>query len=335
MQINFSRRAVLLSACTTLALGCATSEPGEDAPESEITSGNDCFWASSIYDFKAISNDSLIVWSPSRQCPYRVDLTRRCDGLRFADDLGFDDRDGRICPFGGDAVVVPGLTGDRCTIRSIKRLNRDELARLVEAGVLSEKRARLDAGVCGDTPDDGDDVEDAGDADDGGDRGHDFAASEPMTWGAADNVVQVGPLYVSRQPDVATLEAARDAGVTTVINLRGPDEMDWDEAAAVRALGLQYYNVPITGGGPSFDAAAIDEIGKAVAARRGGKVLMHCRSGNRAAAWLAVHLANDHDLPVDEAISIARDAGLTYEPLESRVRSYVGEASTESPPATH
>jgi hypothetical protein len=118
--------------CACFALGaCAT----EVAPESRIPSGgDDCFWANSIYDWRALNDQTLIVWSPSRRCPYRVDLARRCDGLRFAEDLGFQDRDGRICPYGGDAVIVPGPTADRCSIASVRRLSAEELEQLVPSG---------------------------------------------------------------------------------------------------------------------------------------------------------------------------------------------------------
>lgn len=120
--------------CTGAGLmlaACAT----EIAPEARIPSGgDDCFWANSIFDWRALNDQTLIVWSPSRRCPYRVDLAFRCNGLRFTEDIGFQDRDGRICPYGGDAIIVPGPTGDRCSIASIRRLSAVELEQLLPPG---------------------------------------------------------------------------------------------------------------------------------------------------------------------------------------------------------
>ncbi|MGI9265243.1 MAG: hypothetical protein ACR2QU_09945, partial [Gammaproteobacteria bacterium] len=50
----------------------------------------------------------------------------------------------------------------------------------------------------------------------------------PETWGASDNVTHVGNLYFSEQVDSDALHMARLQGIETVVNLRGPSELDWD-----------------------------------------------------------------------------------------------------------
>lgn len=130
---TLGRFAVQLGSTAVLTLilgGCAAT--GDDLDGASIPSGgNDCFWARSIHDWRALNDKSLIVWSPSRHCPYRVDVVGHCSGLRFANDIGFQDRDGRICAFGGDAIVIPGPAGGRCTIASVKRIDPEELDRLL------------------------------------------------------------------------------------------------------------------------------------------------------------------------------------------------------------
>lgn len=153
------------------------------------------------------------------------------------------------------------------------------------------------------------------------------------TWGAAKNVVGLKHLFFSEQPDVATLIEAREQGVDVIINLREPGETNWDEARAVADAGLAYYNVPIAASGTTFDAVAMREISTLVQKHSDRKILLHCSSGNRAGAWLAIHLVHDHGMDEDSSITIAEKAGLTKPVMEARVREYLNDEAN-SPPQT-
>jgi protein tyrosine phosphatase (PTP) superfamily phosphohydrolase (DUF442 family) len=162
----------------------------------------------------------------------------------------------------------------------------------------------------------------------------DFA--EPQVWGAASNVVGVKHLYLSAQPDQATLKMAIKHGVGVVINLREPNEQDWDEDSAAASLGLTYYNLPISRSGPGFDTDILAQISKLVGKHRDTKILMHCSSGNRAGAWFAVHLVRDHGMPVEQSIEMSRRVGLTNSGMKSRVREFlVPEAVSENDESTN
>lgn len=130
----------LLTAAALLA-GCSQGEVRDTASGDML----ECFWAESIYDWRAIDDQHLIVWSPSKHCPYLVSFSVRCHGLRFTDDIGFKDRDGRICPYGGDAVIVPGHGGSRCTIATISRMTPDEVDIALKREV---KRGEEPPGTC-------------------------------------------------------------------------------------------------------------------------------------------------------------------------------------------
>jgi hypothetical protein len=41
--------------------------------------------------------------------------------------IGVYDRDGRICPYGGDAIVIDGVIPERILIRSVRRLTPEQL----------------------------------------------------------------------------------------------------------------------------------------------------------------------------------------------------------------
>jgi protein tyrosine phosphatase (PTP) superfamily phosphohydrolase (DUF442 family) len=148
---------------------------------------------------------------------------------------------------------------------------------------------------------------------------------EPQAWGSAPRVVPVSRLFIAGQPDDAALDEAQRQGVAAIINLRGPTEMDWDEASAAVARNMAYHQVPLSGADPEFDPAVIARISSLVERYSDRRVLVHCASGNRAAAWLAIHLVQDHAMTTNAALEVARPAGLTYAPLEGKVRRFLGD----------
>lgn len=123
-------------------------------------------------------------------------------------------------------------------------------------------------------------------------------------------------LYSSGQPAPSQWPAIRARGVSTVINLRPAGEMgDRDEAAEVAAAGMAYRQLDVAGPEDITHASAaqvqawIDEAP--------GPVLVHCASGNRAGALLALIGARNGMAPED-AIQLGRRAGMTS--MEAPVR---------------
>lgn len=147
----------------------------------------------------------------------------------------------------------------------------------------------------------------------------------PFTWSNLDGVTRIHHHWFAGQPDAAALAAAREAGVEIVVNLRPPDEFDWDERAAAEELGLGYYNVPIPREGP-FPPEAIEKLDALVAEHHGAEMLLHCSSGNRAAGWFATHLVRTHGMPLDDALAVGRKAGITSPGIEDKVRAFTAGA---------
>ena len=147
--------------------------------------------------------------------------------------------------------------------------------------------------------------------------------SGPFTWGAA-SATHVRHLWFAGQPDDSAIEAARDEGVAIVIDLREPHEHDWNEREAVESLGMQYYNVPIRGNEP-FSTAKFSEISALVKENQDEEILIHCSSGNRAAAWFTAHLVEDHDMSFGDALAVGRKVGITKDAIEQRVSDYLGQ----------
>jgi hypothetical protein len=117
--------ALLLSACASTSGPSTVARPA----------GNDCMFASTLRDWRPLDNENLILFANGRR-PYHVELFMPAFSLTYEVMIGVYDRDGRICPYGGDAIVIDGVLPERIPIRSIRRLTDTELDALyVEFGV--------------------------------------------------------------------------------------------------------------------------------------------------------------------------------------------------------
>jgi len=133
---------------------------------------------------------------------------------------------------------------------------------------------------------------------------------------ASGAVVPVDGVTSAGQPDAAALQVFADSGYVAVIDMRGPDEdRGMDEPKLVENLGLEYVAFPIASRDDiNFDAARkLDELLEAY----DGPVLLHCASGNRVGAVLALR-ERLHGADDEAAIEYGKQAGLTS--LEDLVR---------------
>jgi protein tyrosine phosphatase (PTP) superfamily phosphohydrolase (DUF442 family) len=149
----------------------------------------------------------------------------------------------------------------------------------------------------------------------------DLSTEGPVPWSSTYQVYRGGGVWLGGPPDAAALAHAKAKGVTTVVDLRGPEEGTAATAELVAAAGLTHHAVPFPKGAP-LDAAAVQRVAALVAAAPPGTVLVHCASGQRAAAWWAADLVAEHGVPVDTALAAARAAGLTKEDTAEAVRAF-------------
>ena len=111
------------------------------------------------------------------------------------------------------------------------------------------------------------------------------------------------------QPDEAAFTAFSKNGFVAVIDLRGEAEpRGLDEKAVVEGLGMSYVTLPVGKAADiSFEKAReLDELIKSF----DGPVLVHCGSGNRVGALLALR-ASEQGASDEEALELGRSAGLT------------------------
>jgi uncharacterized protein (TIGR01244 family) len=138
------------------------------------------------------------------------------------------------------------------------------------------------------------------------------------------NARAVGETWVSAgQPDQAGLENAKAAGVQAVINLRpAAEDPSFDTGAAARALGLSYVELPVTGAG-DFTLATVKRFDQLLRETGDTPTLIHCASGNRVGALMALRARWLEHRSAEEAMAIGAASGLTrmaaaVEPLLQR-----------------
>ena len=116
-------------------------------------------------------------------------------------------------------------------------------------------------------------------------------------------------LFVGGRPSAAVLEAAAARDVTMVVSLLPPDPAD-DEAAQVRELGMTFVSIPVASAEDLTEERA-RKLGDALAQAGGHSVLLHCASGNRAGALLALTAYYVEGMNASVALELGERAGMT------------------------
>lgn len=126
---------------------------------------------------------------------------------------------------------------------------------------------------------------------------------------AADFSQPRAGLHTGGQPTVEELKTLSQQGVRTVIDLRAASEdRGFDEAVETGKLGLRYIHLPIANADDLTPANAA-ALGKALHESE-GDVLLHCASGNRVGALLALMASQQEQASPEQALDLGRRAGL-------------------------
>ena len=107
----------------------------------ENSNQKSCFRVGDISNWRALDNERLIVWSPSKSHPYLVTLFNRCPGLRFEDVLIFESTLWRTCSNYNDKIHTELMP---CTIKDIKEINEEEVNNLIELAKSSKEELVLE-----------------------------------------------------------------------------------------------------------------------------------------------------------------------------------------------
>lgn len=123
-------------------------------------------------------------------------------------------------------------------------------------------------------------------------------------------------ITIGDQPDTADLETLKGEGYVGVVNLRTDGEPEQPlgtaaEGEEVRARGLDYLHVGV--GSAPLEEEGVSAFCRFLDEHAGGKTLVHCRKGGRAAALVALYLALEEGWSADDFAARAGEVGLKVE----------------------
>ena len=133
------------------------------------------------------------------------------------------------------------------------------------------------------------------------------------------NLVQSGDnAFSGGQPSRVDFAIMKDGGVQHVVNLRPSSEQGWNEGEVVEALGMSYHQIEVAGA-DDLSLANAQKLGALINGFGSEPYFIHCASGNRVGALIAINEAMANGKNIEEAVEIGREWGLTG--LEPKVRS--------------
>ena len=119
-------------------------------------------------------------------------------------------------------------------------------------------------------------------------------------------------LYRGAQPRRDGLMRLKQLGVKTVINLRGSNEDTRSEEQSARALGLNYFSVPIGRIGRPSDAK-VQRVLAIINAEENHPVFVHCNHGrDRTGLIIAIYRLANEGWTADEAQREANRHGMFW-----------------------
>lgn len=155
-------------------------------------------------------------------------------------------------------------------------------------------------------------------------------AQEAPLAGLPRHVAVSDKLHVGGQPTVETISQLRSAGISRVIDLRPDQETpDLDEKAVVEKAGLAYRSLPIAGAA-DLTRENVTRFSSLLEEAGDEGVLLHCASGNRVGAMLALRARWLEGKSAEESLAIGKAAGMTS--LEKAVTDLLEKAADGAAP---
>ena len=138
-------------------------------------------------------------------------------------------------------------------------------------------------------------------------------------FGNLDKTPYFGNVVYSKQPDEQTIPMLKEQDIKLVLSVRYDDEpVGFDARKIIEENGMSFVQISYLKGSINdevryVDDEAVTQIKQVIenSAAAGSKILVHCQSGQRAAAALGSILYRDYGFSKEEARKYAEKAGLT------------------------
>ena len=139
--------------------------------------------------------------------------------------------------------------------------------------------------------------------------------------GETKNVHRLGNLFFAGQIPKDDLQKLKQQEFKRVITLRTDGEIDWDEKAAVEALGIQFIEIPFRK--PETLTDDVFDRVRRVLAKQDEKTLFHCGSANRVGGvWLPYRVL-DQGVKLETALAEAKKIGLRTAFIQEKAIDYI------------
>jgi protein tyrosine phosphatase (PTP) superfamily phosphohydrolase (DUF442 family) len=157
-----------------------------------------------------------------------------------------------------------------------------------------------------------------------------LAVSKPAV-GNTSPLLQVDNCYLAGQPQVEDFAAFKAAGVTKVISLRDPSEINWDEQAAVEAAGMEFVQIAM-GKPDQLTAEKIEQVCDLLqqAKEQDTKVVLHCGAAVRASAVWMAHYCVSQNASWLEAEAFATNLVKVPDAWKAPVKTYVEQNASRN-----
>jgi len=129
MKINLIQFLILFFS-SGIALSAAAQQPGRSPLDGLDLAGSDCILIRTIRDYTPLDDRHLLIRGAAKR-GYLVSLTRPAFGMRSSFRLGFSSRDDRLCPYGGDSIVLGDMPNEQIRVRSITRVDEEQAEELL------------------------------------------------------------------------------------------------------------------------------------------------------------------------------------------------------------
>jgi uncharacterized protein (TIGR01244 family) len=123
------------------------------------------------------------------------------------------------------------------------------------------------------------------------------------------------------QPPEPVFAKLKEAGFQTVLSLRSPEEISFDEAKIVEDLGMTFVNIPITTSTITDDKVA--QFARIVSDPENKPLLIHCGRASRVGGMWYIYRALFDKAPEELSLDEALARGLDSPALEQVVKDYV------------
>lgn len=125
MKVFRNQLVISIISCYLLT-GCATPGEENELGEDVNYSASDCISIRTIRDYTPLDRSTILIDGGGNRS-YLVRLVHSSFELQSSHGIGFSSRDGFLCPYGGDEIVIESLSRERLRIRSISRLNEQQV----------------------------------------------------------------------------------------------------------------------------------------------------------------------------------------------------------------